>query len=76
MTLTELAARIGVLRRTVSQIVNGSRPVSVDVAHRLARALGTSAVFWLNLQREVDMWDVTHTHRDEYERIPLLRRAT
>lgn len=75
VTLTELAGRIGVSRRTVSQIVNGSRPVTVDVAHRLARALGTSPELWLNLQREVDLWDATHTHRNEYERIPLLRRA-
>lgn len=75
VTLTELAARIGVSRRTVSQIVNGSRPVSVDVAHRLARALETSATFWLNLQREVDVWDAMHTNQAEYEQIPLLRRA-
>ncbi len=75
VTLTELAERIGVSRRTVSQIVNESRPITVDVAHRLARALGTSAQFWLNLQREADVWDATHTHREEYERIEPLRRV-
>ena len=75
VTLTELAALIGVSRRTVSQIVNGSRPVSVDVAHRLARAFGTSPTFWLGLQRAVDEWDAAHTHGAEYEQIPLLRRA-
>ena len=75
VTLTKLAERIGVSRRTVSQIVNGSRPVSVDVAHRLARAFGTSTMFWLNLQRAVDEWDAAHTHGAEYEQIPPLRRA-
>ncbi|BCM89006.1 putative HTH-type transcriptional regulator YbaQ [Abditibacteriota bacterium] len=71
-TLTDFAARIGVSRRSVSMIVNGSRPITVDMANRLSRALGTSAAFWLNLQREVDIWNALHKHRAEYERIEPL----
>lgn len=75
-TLTDFAARIGVSRRTISMIVNGSRPISVDMANRLSRALGTSAQFWLNLQRDVDIWNALHKHRAEYDRIePLLQAA-
>ena len=70
--LTQLADTIGVSRRSVSMIVNGSRPVTVDMANRLARALGTSPQLWLNLQRDVDVWESLHKHRDEYERIPKL----
>lgn len=76
VTLTDLADRLDVSRRSVSMIVNGSRPITVDMAHRLARALGTSAQLWLNLQLALDVWDASHTHREEYERIqPLLRAA-
>lgn len=72
VTLTELAARIGVSRRSVSMIVNETRPVTVDMAHRLARAFGTSSRFWLNLQRNVDDWKVLHERSGEYERIDRL----
>lgn len=72
VTLTELAARIGVSRRSVSMIANETRPVTVDMAHRLARAFGTSSRFWLNLQRNVDDWKVLHERRGEYERITRL----
>jgi addiction module HigA family antidote len=73
--LTELAATIGVSRRTVSMIVNESRPVTVDMAHRLARAFGTSSRLWLNLQRDVDDFEALHEKREEYERIPRLIAA-
>lgn len=72
VTLTDLAACIGVSRRSVSMIVNETRPVTVDMAHRLARAFGTSSRFWLNLQRDVDDWKVLHEKRGEYERITRL----
>lgn len=76
VTLTGLADALSVSRRTVSQIVNESRPVSVDMANRLARALGTSAELWLNLQRNVDVWEALQQHREEYEQIRTLPRKT
>lgn len=75
ITLTELADRLNVSRRSVSQIVNGARPVTVDMANRLARAFGTSAQLWLNLQRDVDVWQTRHEKQHEYESItPIPRR--
>ncbi|PQV64049.1 addiction module antidote protein, HigA family [Abditibacterium utsteinense] len=72
VTLTDLAARIGVSRRSVSMIVNETRPITVDMAHRLGRAFGTSSRFWLNLQRDVDDWKALHEKSSEYERITRL----
>ena len=74
INLTQLADRIHVSRRTVSMIVNGSRPVTVDVAHRLARALGTSPELWLRLQNARDTWEAANLNRAEYERIERLER--
>jgi plasmid maintenance system antidote protein VapI len=39
------------------------------MAHRLARALGTSPEMWLGLQQDVDLWDTHHARRKEYEKI-------
>jgi addiction module HigA family antidote len=40
MTQTELAERLGVSRRTVSQVIHEHRPITPDMAIRLARLLG------------------------------------
>ncbi|WP_296303537.1 HigA family addiction module antitoxin [uncultured Desulfovibrio sp.] len=57
MTIAAFAERIGVSRKTVSAIVNGRAPVTVDMALRLARAFNTTPDLWLNLQQAVDIWE-------------------
>ena len=61
VSLTDFADRIGVTRARLSEIVNGRRGVTPDTALRLGRVLGTSPEFWLNLQRNVDLWDARHS---------------
>ncbi len=75
LTQGDLADRLGVSRRTINMIINGSRPVTVDMAMRLARAFGTSAQLWLNLQRDCDLWDAAHTDNDVYQHIQRLECA-
>ncbi|MGA9836250.1 MAG: HigA family addiction module antitoxin [Gemmatimonadaceae bacterium] len=50
-----LAHDINVPARRVNEIVHGKRAVSADTALRLARYLGTSDRFWLNLQARFDL---------------------
>ena len=69
LTQDKLASLLGVSRRTVSEILHERRPVTTDMAHRLARAFGTSPEMWLGLQQDVDLWDAHHARRKEYERI-------
>jgi addiction module HigA family antidote len=75
ITQGELAQRLGVSRRTVNEIMQEKRPVTVDTAHRLARALGTSPEVWLGLQQDVDLWDALQAKKGEYEQITPLRAA-
>src|SRR6266480_5293788 len=75
LTQDKLAKLLGVSRRTVSEILHERRPVTTDMAHRLARAFGTSPEMWLGLQQDVDLWDTHHTRRKEYERIKTRRNA-
>jgi addiction module HigA family antidote len=56
LTVTDLAANIGVTRRTVSLIVNGHSGISPEMAMRLSKSFNTTVEFWLNLQRSYDLW--------------------
>ena len=57
LTITDLAARIGVARRTVSLLINEHTGVSAEMALRLSKAFGTSPELWLNLQQKHDLWN-------------------
>lgn len=56
ITINELAVVLGVSRKTLSKIVNERGAITPDMALRLSRALDTSPVFWLNLQKNFDLW--------------------
>ena len=56
ITQTELAERIGVSFPRVNEIVNGKRGVTPDTALRLSRLFRTTPEFWLNGQRNWDLW--------------------
>ncbi len=51
----ELAREVGVPVQRVNEIVRGKRGVSAETAWLLARAFGTSAEFWANLQTQHDL---------------------
>jgi addiction module HigA family antidote len=50
-----LAKDLSVPPRRINEIVHGTRAISPDTALRLARYLGTSDRFWLNLQARYDL---------------------
>ena len=51
----ELAGRLHVSRADLQEIVEERQPVNPGMALRLARFLGNSPEFWLNLQRDYDV---------------------
>lgn len=57
LSSSELARRIKVPTNRVTQIIKGSRSITADTALRLGRFFGTSALFWMNLQKlyELDL---------------------
>ena len=69
MTQTRFAEILGVSRRSVNEIVLGQRPVTVDMAIRIGKALGNGPQLWLNLQQKVDIWDAVQKHSEEYEKV-------
>lgn len=76
LTQSELATRLGVSRRTVSDLIHERRPLTPDLAHRLSRVFDTTPEFWLRLQQAVDIWDALQVNSREYDRLkPLRERA-
>lgn len=53
---TEIAEALGVSRRTIWQILNERRPITADMAIRLATLLGGTPDSWLNMQHTLDIW--------------------
>lgn len=69
LTQTELAHRLGVAPRIVSELLRERRAVTPDLAHRLARVFQTTPELWLNLQQAVAVWESYQAHRTTYEQI-------
>lgn len=61
MTQTEFALRLGVSRLTVSEILHEKRPLTPEMAARIAKLLNTSADSWLRMQAVLDLWAI---HQD------------
>ena len=61
MTQTDLANRIHVSYPRVNEIINGKRGITPDTALRLAQLLDTTAEYWLNGQRNWDLWHAIHS---------------
>ena len=72
LSVAQLAQKIGVSRQSVNELVHERRSLSPDMALRLARLFGQSPQFWLNLQRNVDIWDAFESNRDAIEAIETI----
>jgi antitoxin HigA-1 len=59
---TELARAIHVPFQRINELINGRRGITPGTALRLARHLGTTPGFWMNLQQR---WDLFHASLDE-----------
>lgn len=61
ITQGQLASAMGVSRRTVNELCNNRRAITVDTALMLAKAFGNTPDFRLNLQQRNDIWAVLHS---------------
>jgi addiction module HigA family antidote len=52
---SEFARVIGVSPMRISHVVNGTRPVTAELALLIGRAFGQSPQYWLNLQAAYDL---------------------
>ena len=71
LTVTSLADRLGVSRKTLSTIINERAAVTPDMALRLSRAFSTSPELWLNMQKSYDLWTAEHQNTGWTEVLPI-----
>lgn len=70
MTQEAFADAIGVHRVTLSGLLRERRGLTVELAARIAKALGHSAESWLRMQEAVDLWAL----RQQPERLAAVRQ--
>lgn len=63
LTITGTAAALSVSRKTLSDLINGHRGISAEMAVRLAIAFGGEAITWLNQQVLYDLWIQKTKHK-------------
>jgi addiction module HigA family antidote len=69
LTAADFAKAIGVSRRTVNELLRERRGVTPRMTLFLSRFFGNDAEFWLNAQRNVDLWDALQENRKKIGRI-------
>lgn len=73
ITQTQFSQHIGWTYARLNEIINGKRGVSADSALTLSEALGNTPQFWLNLQRNWELWHALQNHKEVK---PLLLKAS
>jgi addiction module HigA family antidote len=73
MSAAELARRLKVPTNRITHILNGDRAITGDTALRLGHFFGTSAEFWLNLQKLYELRVAEQESGADVKRLPRLR---
>ena len=68
ITIKDMADSLGVSRKTLSKIINERGAITPDMALRLSRAFDTTPDFWLNLQKNYDLWQA-ETASKEWQKV-------
>jgi len=71
VAITRAAEALGVSRKHVSAIVHGSASVSPDMAARLAAVFGPDVQFWINLQAQYDVWQISQKPAPKVKRLEV-----
>jgi addiction module HigA family antidote len=69
MSAAKLARQLKVPTNRITHILNGQRAITGDTALRLGHYFGTSAEFWLNLQKLYELHATEHQVGDDIKRL-------
>ncbi len=70
LTQTAFADHLGCDVKTINRLVNGHTSIDAKMARRLGAALGTTADFWINLQKAVDLYEAQQDEPELPARLP------
>jgi addiction module HigA family antidote len=72
LTITEAATALGVTRNTLSELVNGKRGISPEMAVRLSKVFGGTEDGWLMQQAQFDLAQVRRESFKNLKRLELV----
>ena len=75
LSVTALAEAAGVSRQSMNELLRERRALTPEMALRLGKLFGNSPEFWLNLQRNIDLWDAARGLKREIAHIRPLQVA-
>ena len=55
LTQEDFAKRLGTTPKNLRILVRGEQSLSIDIAMKMSRMIGTSIEYWLNLQKAYDV---------------------
>lgn len=58
LTITDAAKVLQVSRKQLSEILNEVAAISPEMALRIERGFGVEAGFWLDMQKNYDLWRI------------------
>jgi addiction module HigA family antidote len=73
MSAAELARQLKVPTNRITHILNGQRAITGDTALRLGHFFGTTAEFWLNLQKIYELRVAERESGSDIKELPRLR---
>ena len=77
LTVTEAAAQLGVVRSSLSRVLNGHAAISPEMALRLEKWLGVEnggrADLWLAEQSSYDLWQARNKFNTDQTSIAVFR---
>ena len=68
LTQGDFAKRLGTTPKNLSILIRGEQNLSIEMAAKLSRMLGTTTAFWLNLQQTYDEKKAEYFSREELKR--------
>lgn len=68
LTQEDFAKRLGTTPKNLSILIRGEQRLSIEMANKLSRMLGTTVKFWLNLQQTYDEKVADHLSEEELKR--------
>ncbi|MEM8985175.1 MAG: HigA family addiction module antitoxin [Pseudomonadota bacterium] len=70
VSASELSRRLNVPENRMSEIIRGRRNITADTALRLGKWFGTSAAFWMNLQKNYELRKAAEDIGSDLDLIP------
>lgn len=59
----QMAAHLGWTYARLNEIINGKRSITIESALAIADAFNMEPTFWINLQRDWDLWHARKKHK-------------